>query len=236
MKFEIPVKVNLTEHAMEDRRKFVVVPYRAIQDPRLRPASLRVLMQCAAYANKAGFFWVGMKRLGQDLGVSNPAIHRQIKKLRELGYLERIKHGRRGVTADTHRIIYAVELSAQEAAINAGGLPDHLRENRAMSRGKPRKPPHYLNVNIKEVRSTGQDKSGTELAGGGIETSATGPSPASESGGAGAPGQVMLAAVRDPLLILQARYAAEGLSMPTGARLDAELQAVQREIESVQGA
>jgi DNA-binding MarR family transcriptional regulator len=230
MKFEIPVKVNLTEHAMEDRRKFVVVPYRAIQDPRLRPASLRVLMQCAAYANKAGFFWVGMKRLGQDLGVSNPAIHRQIKKLRELGYLERIKHGRRGVTADTHRIIYAVELSAQEAAINAGGLPDHLRENKTMSRGKQRK------VNINKVRLTGEDKAGTELVDGGIETSATGPSPGSEGGGAGAPGQVLPAAARDPLLILQARYAAEGLSMPTGARLDAELQAVQREIEPVQGA
>ena len=59
---------------------------------------------------------------------------------------------------------------------------------------------------------------------------------AREGGGAGAPGQVMPAAVRDPLLILQARYAAEGLSMPTGARLDAELQAVQRESGSVQGA
>lgn len=215
---------------MEDRRKFVVVPYRAIQDPRLRPASLRVLMQCAAYANKAGFFWVGMKRLGQDLGVSNPAIHRQIKKLRELGYLERIKHGRRGVQADTHRIIYAVELSAQEAAINAGGLPDHLRENKAMSRGK------RLKVNINKVRLTGEDKAGIELVRGGIETSATGPSPAAAGGGAGAPEQVMPAAARDPLLILQARYAAEGLSMPTGARLAAELQAVQREIESVQGA
>lgn len=236
MKFEIPVKVNLTEHPMEDRRKFVVVPYRAIQDPRLRPASLRVLMQCAAYANKAGFFWVGMTRLGQDLGVSNPAIHRQIKKLRELGYLERVKHGRRGVRADTHRIIYAVELSAQEAAINAGGLPDHLRENSIMRRGKTRKASHHLNVNIKEVSITGKDMAGTELVEEGIETSVTGPSPASAGGGAGAPEQALPAAVRDPLLILQARYAAEGLSMPTGARLDAELQAVQREIESVQSA
>ena len=147
--FKLPEQQALAEHANEDRRRFVVLPYRAINDRRLRPAALRVLMQSAAYANKAGYLWASQQRIGQDLGVSAPAVNRQMTKLKALGYIERIKGGRKGKAGDTLRIVYATELSAADAASMAGELPDHLRKENSM--GKRRK------SNIITVNEPNQD-------------------------------------------------------------------------------
>jgi biotin operon repressor len=149
--FQIPEQTALAEHANEDRRRFVVLPYRAINDRRLRPAALRVLMQSAAYANKAGYLWASQQRIGQDLGVSAPAVNRQMSKLKALGYVERIKGGRKGKAGDTLRIVYATELSAADAASMAGELAVHLQERRDMSKGKRKK------TNISTVNEPSQD-------------------------------------------------------------------------------
>ena len=149
--FQIPEQQALAEHANEDRRRFVVLPYRAINDRRLRPAALRVLMQSAAYANKAGYLWASQQRIGQDLGVSGPAVNRQMSKLKALGYIERIKGGRKGKAGDTLRIVYATELSAADAASMAGELAVHLQERRDMSKGKRKK------TNISTVNEPNQD-------------------------------------------------------------------------------
>jgi biotin operon repressor len=149
--FQIPEQQALAEHEFQDRRRFVVLPYRAINDRRLRPAALRVLMQAAAYANRAGYLWASQQRIGQDLGVSAPAINRQMTKLKALGYVERIKGGRKGKAGDTLRIVYASELSAADAASIAGELAGHLQERRDMSKGKRRK------SNISQVNQANQD-------------------------------------------------------------------------------
>ena len=149
--FQIPEQQALAEHANEDRRRFVVLPYRAINDRRLRPAALRVLMQSAAYANKAGYLWASQQRIGQDLGVSAPAVNRQMSKLKALGYVERIKGGRKGKAGDTLRIVYATELSAADAASMAGELAVHLQRKRDMSKGKRKK------TNISTVNEPNQD-------------------------------------------------------------------------------
>jgi biotin operon repressor len=155
--FQIPEQQALAEHAHEDRRRFVVLPYRAINDRRLRPAALRVLMQSAAYANKAGYLWASQQRIGQDLGVSAPAVNRQMTKLKALGYVERIKGGRKGKAGDTLRIVYATELSAADAASMAGELAVHLQERRDMSKGKRKK------SNINQVNQANQDTYETVL-------------------------------------------------------------------------
>lgn len=76
-----------------DRRKFAIVPFLPIADKTLRPLYFRVLVAMCSYANKSKrLTWVGQTRLADDLGVSQPTIHRAMKELRRRGY---IKYGRR---------------------------------------------------------------------------------------------------------------------------------------------
>ena len=76
-----------------DRRKFAIVPFRPIEDKTLRPMYFRVLVAMCSYANKSKrLTWVGQQRIANELGVSQPTVHRAMKELRRRGY---IKYGRR---------------------------------------------------------------------------------------------------------------------------------------------
>ena len=68
------------------RRQFVIVPIRAVTDNRLPDKALRILCLVCSYCNKEGITWVSQKLLSEDMGVSRPAITRQIILLRELDY------------------------------------------------------------------------------------------------------------------------------------------------------
>lgn len=76
-----------------DRRKFAIVPFRPIGDKSLSPMYFRVLVAMCSYANKSKrLTWVGQQRIANELGVSQPTVHRAMKELRRRGY---IKYGRR---------------------------------------------------------------------------------------------------------------------------------------------
>jgi DNA-binding Lrp family transcriptional regulator len=124
-----------------DRRMFTVVPRRAFLDRKLMPAALRVLGCLCSYANRAGLTWVGQKRVGTDLGVSFQAVHRQVKKLKQMGYVELVRRGWAPERCDTLRIIYDPSIDTETAIALAGGIeevrpPDQIEREEELIMGR----------------------------------------------------------------------------------------------------
>jgi DNA-binding transcriptional ArsR family regulator len=93
-----------------DLRTFAMVPVWAIVDPNLGHAAFRVLAAMCLFANKrTRITFVGQERLARELGVTQPSISLQIKKLREAGY---IRYGRRPSSA--YNQAYVIPLKAPE--------------------------------------------------------------------------------------------------------------------------
>jgi DNA-binding transcriptional ArsR family regulator len=105
----------IEKEAPPDQRTYAVVPLRALRDKRLTSGDIRVLGIMASYANRAGLTWVGQKRMGQDLEVSQQAISKHIRRLTNMGYIEVISEGFRGQKACTRRIIFDEKVSAEDA-------------------------------------------------------------------------------------------------------------------------
>lgn len=109
--FEIPDKPLIEQHRPQDLRKYSIVPIRAANDRRIRPAAMRVLLTVCSYANRAGLCWPSHENVGKALGVSRQAAGRQIRILRELGYFKVVKNHSYGKTAQIIRVIYDETLS-----------------------------------------------------------------------------------------------------------------------------
>jgi biotin operon repressor len=109
--FEIPEKPLIQQHRPQDLRKYSIVPIRAANDRRIRPAAMRVLLTVCSYANRAGLCWPSHENVGKALGVSRQAAGRQIRKLRDMGYLKVVKNHSHGKTAQILRVIYDETLS-----------------------------------------------------------------------------------------------------------------------------
>ena len=72
----------------KDLRNFAVLPIEACRDHRLHgTAAFSVLALICTYCDYLGVTWVSQGRIARELGVSRPAVARQIKKLREYGYI-----------------------------------------------------------------------------------------------------------------------------------------------------
>jgi len=109
--FEIPEKPLIEQHRPQDLRRYSIVPIRAANDRRIRPAAMRVLLTVCSYANRAGLCWPSHENVGKALGVSRQAAGRQIRILRELGYFKVVKNHSHGKTAQIIRVIYDETLS-----------------------------------------------------------------------------------------------------------------------------
>lgn len=109
--FELPEPPKITQEKPVDRRMYTVVPIRAANDRRIRPAAMRVLLTVCSYANRAGLCWPSHANVGKALGVSRQAAGRQIRILRELGYFKVVKNHSHGKTAQIIRVIYDETLS-----------------------------------------------------------------------------------------------------------------------------
>jgi len=121
MEYKLPKKPKIKEKVIQpDQRKFCVVPLRAVIDKRLTYASLRALCLLASYCNKAGFTYVSLARMGNDLGISQSSIHRQIKKLEALGFIKQFPSYHANIKGKTKRIIYDENISDREAEQIAG--------------------------------------------------------------------------------------------------------------------
>ena len=72
----------------KDLRNFAVLPIEACRDHRLHgTAAFSVLALICTYCDYLGVTWVSQGRIAKELGVSRPAVARQIKKLRDYGYI-----------------------------------------------------------------------------------------------------------------------------------------------------
>lgn len=107
-----------------DLRKFVIMPYRAFTGNRLTNTELRVLGVLCSYCNRAGITWVGQKRIGQDLGVTIQAINRQMSSLKRKGFVQVVRKGCRSIIADTLRVVFDENVSAEEAIAMNSGIED----------------------------------------------------------------------------------------------------------------
>ena len=99
----------------KDLRAFAVVPIRAIKDPRVTPATLRVLVAYCSYADAMGRTFVSQPRIGQDIGMGKTGVSYHAVKLRKLGYITYCKPFFRGQRSTSNRIVYDPSLKLEES-------------------------------------------------------------------------------------------------------------------------
>ena len=123
--FEIPKKPKLKlQEPLPDQRKIVVLPFKAVFDKDLGAAGVAVLAGLCAFCNRAGITWVSQRRLAGDLGISQPAISRQISKLKKLGYIEVLRKGYANARNETVRVIFDPTITAEEAIAMVSNVED----------------------------------------------------------------------------------------------------------------
>lgn len=123
--FKLPKKPRIKEkEPAPDQRKVAVLPIKAVFDQRLTHGGLQVLAAICAFANRAGITWVSQTRLAKDLGISQQAVAKQFKQLRELGYLETVKKGFKGERTDTIRVIFDPTVDAETAIAVTSSIED----------------------------------------------------------------------------------------------------------------
>lgn len=128
--FELPKRrPRLVEKAEQPhQRSFCVIPWRAVVDNRLTAHQLKTLAAVASYCNKAGITWVSQQKVGQDLGVSKQAISKHMQILMNLGYIEVMSKGFKGVKGQTIRVIFDESIGAEDAlSIASAGSEEDLR-------------------------------------------------------------------------------------------------------------
>ena len=125
IQFELPAKPRIKEQeALPDQRKIIVLPFKAIFDKRLNHGTIRTLAAISAYSNRAGITWVSQKRIATELDISQQAVSKQVKQLKEFGYIELVKKGFHGKATDTIRIIYDKDITAAEAITMVSNVED----------------------------------------------------------------------------------------------------------------
>ena len=104
----------------KDLRNFCVIPIEAVRDHRLHGTSaFSVLALICTYTDYLGVTWVSQGRIAQELGVSRPAVARQIKKLKEYGYLVEEKALNKWQTTKSLKVVFKnAPKDTQEAKAN----------------------------------------------------------------------------------------------------------------------
>jgi biotin operon repressor len=134
--FALPKKPRIKEKdAPPDQRKVCVLPIRAVFDKQMTHGALQALAALCAYCNRAGITWVSQTRLASDLGISQQAVAKQFKQLRELGYVEIVKQGFKGQRTATLRVIYDPSITAEDAITMVSNKedarPPYMKEEQA---------------------------------------------------------------------------------------------------------
>lgn len=115
-KFNIPKQPKVKiKPAPPDQRQIAVMPLRALKDRSLDNGAIRVLGLLCSYCNRAGITWVGQDRLARDLGVSRPAITRQLIALRKNNYIKTIVQGGKNSHTSTTRVIFNEGIGTDDA-------------------------------------------------------------------------------------------------------------------------
>lgn len=91
----------------KDLRKYSILPIQAVQDPEInRTAALAVLAVICSYTDELGRTFVSQARLAKDLGISRPAINRQVKRLFDKGYLVYARKQYKDQRTNTIKVVY----------------------------------------------------------------------------------------------------------------------------------
>ena len=106
----------------------MILPARAYGDERFNqyPMTFRCFAICCAHANSwTGVFFVNQATISRILGSSQQAISQHMTRLKDYGYLEKLrnadirrKYGRKGAL---WRVIYDPRMSYQDAIVKATG-------------------------------------------------------------------------------------------------------------------
>ena len=110
--------------APQDQRAMAVVPIRAIGDKRLTHQALQVLIAIGSYTNRAGLTWVSQHKIAADMKVFQQAVNRQVKLLKELGYLREVSKACPGVKGATLQLVFDPSISAEDAVALTSRLED----------------------------------------------------------------------------------------------------------------
>lgn len=87
-----------------------MIPSDALDDVRMSPAALRVLMAIGSYADvKTGICYPRQQTIAARLGIARQAVSRQLAALVRLGYIELVEH-RRGTNGQQLSSVYRVVL------------------------------------------------------------------------------------------------------------------------------
>jgi len=140
--FTLPKKPRIREKdPLPDQRKVSVLPIKAVFDPNISHGALHVLAALCSYCNRAGITWVSQTRLAKELNITQQAVAKQFKQLRELGYLETVKKGFKGERTDTLRVIFDKSVDAATAMAVTSSMEDTrspaIKEEQAMEADRP---------------------------------------------------------------------------------------------------
>ena len=140
--FSLPKKPRVKEKdAPPDQRKICVLPIKAVFDQKLTHGALQVLAALCAYCNRAGITWVSQTRLAKELGISQQAVAKQFKQLREAGYVETVRKGFRGERTDTLRVVFDASIDVETAMAVTSSIEDTrppvIKKEQAMQAEQP---------------------------------------------------------------------------------------------------
>ena len=104
----------------QDLRNYSVIPIQAAMDKQLHgTAALSLLVVICTYTDQLGVTWVSQDRLAVDLGVSRTAIAKQMRRLRDLGYIVYAKKRSKYQKTASVRVVFpAAPQDEQEAKAN----------------------------------------------------------------------------------------------------------------------
>jgi hypothetical protein len=144
-----PIRINIPnappkiirKELIPDARAIVIIPIRAFRDKRLTAGQFRALGTLCSYANKAGLLWVGLERMGNDLGISKSAMCRYLQALERMGYIRTIYKGFKGERADTRQVIYNPKQSLSQTMKQTQTTAPFIEEQRQKAARKTTKQP-----------------------------------------------------------------------------------------------
>ena len=101
----------------KDLRQYSILPIRAVQDPEInRTAALAVLAVICSYTDELGRTFVSQARIAKDLGISRPAVNRQVKRLFDTGYLVYARKQYKDQKTNTIKVVYDKAVKSEKAA------------------------------------------------------------------------------------------------------------------------
>ena len=91
----------------KDLRNYCIIPIEAVRDHRLHGTSaFSVLALICTYTDYLGVTWVSQGKIAQELGISRQAVWRQVKKLKEYGYLVEEKALNKWHTTKSLKVVF----------------------------------------------------------------------------------------------------------------------------------